>query len=268
MSEDKPALFDLPRDGYALYYRDSDHAYRKVNPKGLPGIRWPGASTVAKAFPDSPDGLMYWVEKMSLEGVAKLSEARRTVPTNPQALRSTLEKHGLRWPQLRDSAAERGTNVHERMVEALARNEGTPDLDVLSEDEQGYGQAMMKWWLDRKPDVTHFEQCVLSLEHGFAGRFDLRCTLGNPRDARYQGIGIVDAKTSKRPYRSDHIQLRLYDIAAKECGIGEQEWLMVLQLCPDGTYVEHFCAATEAQALQTLDIYNEAKQLEREMKAA
>jgi hypothetical protein len=266
-----PRRVDLPREGYTLFVKtkpgDNHGAYHPANDKGKPGLRCPGMSTIGGAFPDDKRGLMYWVESMSLEGVARLSAAQISVPSDPYALRGILEQRGLRWEQIRDKAAERGTNIHVRVLEALARGDEIPDLADLEPDEQGYGQAVFRWWEHRKPSPLQVEQEVLSVEYRCAGRFDLRCIIEAPTE-RCHGTGIVDLKTAKRPYASDHIQLRGYDIAARECGIGEQDWLMVLQVCPDGEYVEHYCAAEREDFMLALRSYEAKKRVDRAMKAA
>lgn len=260
---------ELPEPDFVVWVREYArwHAYHPANAKGMPGRRCPGASTLGDAFPDSKRGLMYWVENMAMEGVVRLHLAGEEIPSDSFLLRQALERHGLRWEQIRDAAAEKGTNIHRRMVEALARGEEIPDLDELPEEQQGYGRAMFRWWRARNPEPTHAEQVILSLEHGFAGRFDVRCKIDAPMEFCH-GTGIVDAKTGKGVYRSSHIQLRLYEMAAEECGIGPSDWLMLLQLCEDGTYIEHPCAATREDALLAIQSYEAAKGLDKRMKGA
>jgi hypothetical protein len=267
-----PRRVDFPREGYTLFVKprpgSSHGAYHPANAKDLPGKQCAAVSTIAKAYPDRPDGLMKWTETMTLEGVARLRAADKFIPTDPYALRGVLEQNGLRYEQRRGAAADRGTKIHQLMFEALGRGDDVPDLDVLDPDEQGYGQAVFRWWEDRKPKPILVEREVLSLEHRYAGRLDLYGTIDAPPTDRFSGTGVVDAKTGKGVYRSDHVQQRLYELALKECGLGTCDWLMLLQLFPDGDYLEHYCVATEDDALLAIQAYEAAKRLDRNMKAA
>jgi hypothetical protein len=257
-------LVQLPEPGYALYWNEEQHAYRRANNRGGEGARMPAVTTIAKAFPDRPDPLMYWAERTTLEGVSRLSAAQRHIPDDPWALRKVLEGQELRWPQVRDKRAERGIRAHTLMLEALARGGAVPDLADLPEDERGYGQAVFRWWQKRKPEPINVEQIVLSKEHGYAGRFDLRCNITGTLQP-CSGTGIVDLKTGKGVYRADHIQLCGYDIAARECGIGAQHWLMLLHVRPDGSYAEHYCAAEEWHFMLALASYQAAKEVDKRM---
>src|SRR5206468_461315 len=110
-----------------------------------------------------------WVERLTLEGICRgLSE--EPVPADPHELRTALEALGLRWYQIRDEAAERGTNVHRQMLQALAAGGDVPDLDDMPPEQRGYGQAVLRWWAARDPEPLQVEQCVYASEHGCAGR--------------------------------------------------------------------------------------------------
>lgn len=269
-----PATGDLERtvfpNGSEVFYRDSDHSYwREAKPKA--GGKWSGSgrltgvSTLCGPYEFRPDSLLRWVERLTLEGVARGFQDQR-VPGDPHVLRQMLQNNGLRWEQMRDKASTRGTNVHELMLNALARGEDVPDLSDLPPEQRGYGQAVMRWWLDRDPQPFQAEQVVASLEHGFAGRLDLRCTIKN---ALRPGIGIVDAKTSNYLSTKGAVQVAGYDLGAVTSGFGERaEWLMVLQVKEDGTYREVYVDATHEDFLLSLRLYRRQAELSKVVRAA
>lgn len=248
-------LIELP-NGTRLYYVDADHAYWRCKDDGGRGKRLTGISTVSGPFDFRPDGLLAWVERLTLEGVAR-AFAGREVPSDPHVLRANLQSSGLRWEQLRDEAADRGTSVHMEILHALAAGDDVPPLDRLPEEHRGYGQAIMAWWVDREPEVLQAEQVVLSDEHGFAGRLDLRCRVH--RGVLAPELWVVDAKTGGFIPTKAHAQLAGYDLGATLSGLGEAaDRLVILQLREDGTYRELTAHATHKDFLNGLAVYRGA----------
>lgn len=266
----EPTLYELPREGYALFYKEDGHAYQRVNPKGKPGKRWTSVTTICNAHPDRPDGLMRWVEKLTLEGVARLASAEVGMPTDPHVLRYELEQHGLRWEQIRDAKGKIGKDIHLDVLEALAAGRDIPDLADLPAEQRGYGQAMLKWWLDRDPQPLSVEQIVLSLDHEYAGRLDLRAGVsGLLRDDPVDGeTWLVDIKTGKHIMPKFHIQAEGYELAADECGVGETDRRMIVHLKPDGTYNEIESVATAADFLRALASHRGKLDLDRRIRSA
>lgn len=259
-------LIELP-NGSALYYVDDNHSYWRCKPDGSRGQRLTGVSTVCSPLDFRPDSLMRWVEKLTLEGVAR-GFGGEAVPSDPHVLRQRLESKELRWEQIRDQAAQRGTDVHSLMLHALAKGDDVPDLDELPEEQRGYGQAVMKWWLDRKPQVLEAEQVVLSEAHGFAGRYDLRCVLsGGLEDGQ---TALVDLKTSGFVANKAHAQVAGYDLGAIESGISRvpSDVLLILQVAEDGTYREVRSCATHEDFLAALTVYRAAGRIGRDAGAA
>lgn len=257
-------------NGTEVFYRDRDHSYwRECKPKrggGLSGSgRLTGVSTLCAPMDFRPDSLMRWVERLTLEGVARGFNGK-TVPTDPYMLRQMLDNQGLRWEQIREDAAERGTNVHQQVLHALASGKEVPDLSQLPAEQRGYGQAVLKWWVDRAPVPTHAEQMVFSDQHGFAGTLDLRCTINDPLR---QGVGVVDAKTSSFISAKSLVQPAGYDIGVVDSGLGEKaEWLMILQLNEDGSYREVWSPATHEHFLNALAVYRNSGELNKAARAA
>lgn len=263
---DKGDLYELP-NGTRLYYVDANHAYYRCKPDGSRGQRLTGVSTVCSPLDFRPDALLRWVEKLTLEGVARGFHGE-PVPADPHVLRQRLESKELRWEQIRDQAAQRGTDVHALMLHALATGDDVPDLDELPPEQRGYGQAVMKWWLDRKPEVLEAEQVVLSEESGFAGRYDLRCVLhGGLEEGQ---TALVDLKTSGFVANKAHAQVAGYDLGAIESGIsdGPSDVLLILQVAEDGTYQEVRSCATHEDFLAALAVYRAAGRIGNAARAA
>lgn len=254
---DKGQLIELPNG--RLYFVEADHSYWRCKPDGGRGKRLTGVSTVCAPYDFRPDALLRWVERLTLEGVS-LGFHGETVPDDPHLLRQRLDQEGLRWEQLRDDAAERGTNVHEQTLHALAAGDDIPNLDELPPEHRGYGQAVLKWWMDRDPDPTHSEQVVLHDEHGFAGRLDLRARI---RKGPYKGaIALPDLKTSGFIATKAHAQVAGYDLGAvTSLDVEPADVLLVIQVGPDGTYTEVPVQATHEDFLVALDLYRRAARI-------
>lgn len=257
-------------NGESIAYRDGDHSYwREAKPKkdGYSGSgRLTGVSTLCGPYDFRPDSLLRWCERLTLDGVVRGFNGQR-VPSDPHMLRQMLQTRGLRWEQIRDEAGRRGTNVHELMLQALAAGEEVPDLSQLPEEQRGYGQAVMRWWLDRQPEPTHVEQVVASLEHGFAGRLDLRCKINDPLR---QGHGIVDLKTGGFLSAKAFVQPAGYDLGGLHSGLWDEacEWLLIVQVDDKGNYREVWSPATHDDFVDALRIYRRAAEFVKCAKAA
>lgn len=247
---DKGELIELP-NGSRCYWVEDGHAYYRCKPDGNRGQRLTGVSTVCAPLDFRPDALLRWVERLTLEGVSR-GFGGQEVPGDPHVLRQRLGGLGLNWEAIRDAASERGTNVHVQMLEALATGGEIPDLSTMPIEQRGYGQAVMKWWLDRSPEPLQWEQVVLDEENGYAGRFDLRCTMTTPFGPEIQ---LWDLKTSGFISTKAHAQVAGYDLGARASGIGPSEALWILQVHEDGTYTEIPAQADHADFLAALDVY-------------
>ena len=125
---------DLP-SGETIYFDPGAHAYFaeiRASDKSRGGFaqvresRLAGVSTVAK-FADPPgDGLLHWSVGLDQQGIAEMAAADAkaerdlTWLQDPQRIKARLQEQELRWTDVRDRAATRGTNAHERGIAALA----------------------------------------------------------------------------------------------------------------------------------------------------
>lgn len=163
--------------------------------------------------------------------------------------------------QVRDTAAARGTDVHDAL-EAWANTGIPPKPEDFDAEKHGYVRGLQAFLVDLGDAVEPVAQEIMvgSLEHRFAGRYDLRIRLTSPRrvickitDSRQErymkhatipeGEGIIDLKTSKYIYDTHYLQLEGYEGASVECGYEPSDWRAVLHVTPDGFYE---CARSRA----------------------
>jgi hypothetical protein len=179
------------------------------------GDRLAGASTIAKVLDPGTDALMVWAWRIG--------------------------KSGRNLHEVRDEAAERGTNVHERIFAALGRGEQVPSLAELAAHERPFGQGAFGFWRENRPKPLAVEQAVYHPMHGYAGRFDLLADLtAGPYAGRR---ALVDAKTKERKKDGsffdalgNHVQIAGYRAAAQINGFPRADVGLILYLLDDGSY--------------------------------
>lgn len=269
-------VHDLP-DGSVVYYDDDKHAYfGEINPSktakggyaGKQASRLTGASTIAKYLDANVDPLLWWAVGLDQVGIAELAEedmrADRDVTwlSSHELIKDRLKEEKRRWSDVRDRSAETGTNVHEQVFHALARGE-TPNLADRTEAERGFAQAVIRWWMENKPEVIAAEQVTVNYATGFAGRFDLLCEIDGERV-------LVDAKTREKGVdrKSDHVQLPGYEDANVACGIGSSDRQIVLVLRPDGFYNAVPCVGTRDDFQAALIACKAGKSLDKRLREA
>jgi hypothetical protein len=265
-------LIELP-NGEAIFYADAQHAYYRARYDGqgwVRSTRLTGASTLSKPFSFDSGRLLAWKERMTCEGVASVHARNLEWMRNggydewldwlnsSDSIRAALKEASLLADDARDRKATIGTNVHS-VLEGLAGVCPMPNVDELPDEEKGYARAVMRWWEERRPEVLNAEQFVYSAEHGYAGRFDLRYA-----DHIAEMTFLLDLKTSGFISPAHHVQLALYELAAKECGVGDSDVQIILKVKEDGTWQEIPCKATEADARAAIAVYRGAGRIERQ----
>lgn len=280
---DQVGRFELHRlpDGSEVFYDpDPAHAYYgEIKPSksakgGYSAVResrFVGVSTPGKTLDLNNDPLLWWAAGLDQQGIARLvtqtfqggGDPDLSWLTNPDAIKAKLSEEKLTWWHVRQATADRGTNVHEQILLALAQEERPPSLARLSDAERAYGQAAIRWWRDNDPIPLFAEQVTFSAEHRVAGRFDLLVEIDGERV-------LVDAKTREKGVarKTDHAQLAGYEMCNRACGIGPSDRQIALILKPDGDYEAVDSVGTEGDFLAALAAYRQAQDLDKRLRAA
>jgi hypothetical protein len=163
-----------------------------------------------------------WAAKVTREGVAQLVRegASQGAMSDQQQIADLLKSNGLGHNQQRDSAAERGTGVHE-FAQAIADGHDVTPINP-------YCKAFLSWWKKENPVVSFTEMTVYSVADGYAGTADLGTT-----------THLWDFKTAANPsrkaYESDYLQTAAYRRALRQM-TGANLGTGVLVLRENGTY--------------------------------
>jgi hypothetical protein len=257
------------------------------------GTRLWGISSVAK-MGEAEDAFgigSAWGFRVGYEGTHQLLAehgALRAAWEEPDDLRAMLQARGLTPWGTRDRAADRGNWAHD-LLEGLATDGSVPVVDGkwggVDEEYRGHGRAVLQWFLDYRPEFVATEVQVTSEEHGFAGRYDIRCKIDARRlldaveywlpedhDVRrwiewcaeheHALLCLVDLKTSKRIYPLSHfVQLEGYELASVEMGFPPTDARLVLNTHPDGTYEIGVGYADADDFLGYLAAYKQVKRI-------
>jgi len=170
---------DKPKPAPLFRYDDGgDRFYARVNDVD---VKWyPSVTRIIKATSPTPPGLIAWYAKHGVEGAN----------------------------QLRDDAAERGTQMHILFERYMAGQ--TIEMTALSEF---HSKALMSFDAFFRKDVAEVyavEMLLYSDRHEFAGTCDLVCKLNNGK------IAIVDFKSGSSVYDDYAVQLEMYRLAWNE----------------------------------------------------
>ena len=269
-------VHDLPSGG-RVFYRDSDHSYwRDVKRKrdGWSGTgRLLGVSTVAGTFDRMSDGLMDWACRLDRQGVAEIASLGMGCEDpgeilmaldflrSGESIGEALVESEATWRHVRDRAGTRGTNVHLHALHALATGRPTPDVDMMTEEEQGYARGVAKWWLDVLPKPLLSETVVADLDLGVAGRFDLVAVI------RGEHV-LVDAKTGNYLSAPAAVQQAGYLRLIEASGYPRPDRAMLLKLSADGSYLSVPVNAQDRDFELAVELYERRKVIDGEMRKA
>lgn len=254
-----------------------EHAYK------VEGVDVLGVSSVAKiGGADDAWGIASaWGFRVGYEGTWDLLDAllgdANPWPTKDD-LRAALKERKLTPWDTKDKAAERGSWVHD-LLEDLGQSGDVPDMKAFAEkhgaEAAGHAKSVLRFFLHFRPSFVGMEVQVASREHGFAGRYDVRCLIDarrlvpclDPVRRDYQaerireiarvadelelpmsGFGdrfvrgacalcLLDLKTSKSIYPTSHFpQLEGYEGAGVEMGFPATDARVVLNTWPTGEH--------------------------------
>jgi len=236
---------------------------------------------------DKP-ALPWWGMKIGVQGVLELIREGEIgklngnpVLTNggdyhvalPETVVALLTQHKLTVNHVRDKAGDRGTSVH-NALEVFLETGKMPDPSMYHDEQAGYITGLVGF-LDDVGSLCDVEAEVMvgSKDHGFAGRFDLRCLIGETelctnakketREFFPAGRVLFDLKTSSGVYESHHFQLSAYELASFECGYPETDYQAVVRVTLDGTYEVIRNRSTAEDFLAVKSVYDAMKQLKQ-----
>lgn len=260
------------------------------------GCAWkevPSVTTVLKCL-DKP-ALPWWGMRIGLKGVLALiadgflaldAEGRALVTVNatweyatPENVEQLLKERKLTTNHVVEQASTRGISAHDAF-EAWAAVGKLPDPSEHPPEEHGYLVALRAFCDDMGDawETGGVEVAVASVEHGFAGRYDLRGTITKDvtlvaRGLTKDGKGalkkgpettvvpagkklLIDLKTSKSIYNTHLLQLEAYEGASIECGYEPTDARAVLHVSEHGVYQFKRARATYEDFLAILHTYH------------
>lgn len=227
---------------HELQFMEKAHRYKMLTPKGV--LVWvPGVTTLIGGGIPKP-ALNPWYARMVAEFVdqnpLEVERLRSQPPVQHQGReRSALVDALCKVPtSKRDSAAERGTQIHALAEKVVAGDE----VAVPAEHEGevvGYAEFLDTWNIT--PVVI--EGRGANATEWYAGTLDLIAT-----SPHWDGIALIDLKTSNGVYGETAIQTAAYakfefylDENGQEQPMPEIEATYVAHITPHGTDLRPLC---------------------------
>lgn len=269
--------------GIEIYYQAGPKRLYRIgdrrDPLGL--IEVPSVSDVKGILEKQ---LSYWGYRCGVAASAHLLQdaathhlARKWLETedpdeiiakNAKGFTDLAKAHKLDPNNRKNRAGDRGTSVHDAL-EAWAERGVMPIPEVYPETERGYVRGLVAFLEESGIQAVRSEAMVGSLEHGYAGRFDLDAySVGNEvcvhltekgkgdrRAVIEPGLLRLDLKTSSNVYTEHYLQLAAYELAAVECGYEPSDDRVVVNVWPDGRYQAKVSKATAEDWLAVLGAY-------------
>lgn len=261
IAKERPAVeFASTPVGMEIRYEDAKHLYFLREGSPADPTEWrqvPSVSTILKVL-DKP-ALPWWGMKIGVAGVLELidkhglkpelSSVDEIVGVSGSPVKGLLTIHKLTVNHVRDEAGDRGTTVHDAF-EAWALRGTLPNPAEYSAEQKGYVRGLLAFLDDAVIEPTRTETIVGSLEHGFAGRYDLEATMGEcelvtfldekkeieTRSVIAAGEHLLDLKTSSAVYPEMFLQVEGYEGARIECGYAATDARAVIRVTADGRY--------------------------------
>lgn len=194
------------------------------------GWEYPGVTTILK--PWDKEGLLNWAANLEREAVIDAAlDVFQTAPSKVaglQAIRELIEAklgHSRQHVKKKEAAASIGTGAHSMIQWRLKKimGESPGPMPQIGVESTVAVMAWQKHWESAGITPLRIEQPVWSMEHGYAGQADL---IGI-RDGK---VGVVDLKTAKGLYPTNHMQVEAYARAVEETTGLEIEWAELWRL--------------------------------------
>ncbi len=240
--------------GLIVEYRDASHRYWLHHDGQRVAV--PSVTGVLKVL-DKP-ALIPWAEARGIMGAVRAVQLGEITPGDPDSSAnavSVVRSLGLGADAARDAGADRGTSLHDALEEYV-RTGRVPRHAEFPVEHRGYVRALCRWLIAASPEPSAVEVCVGSVAHGFAGRLDLRASVGG-RDL------VVDLKTNARGrvYDDPHFQAAAYVGALVECGHPEPDGALIVALGEDGEFEAVECAGAFEDFLGVLGVHHALRRL-------
>lgn len=204
-------------------YRDAEHRYQWNESDVLPSV-----TTIGKVL-DKSGPLVGWAKRITAEAaVSNATELPKWIEmAGPKGAADLLTKAA---DYKRDTAADLGSAIH-NIADRIVKGQ----VYSVSEEQQPFVDAYMKFIEDWKPEFLLVEAMVFSLAHRYAGTLDLVCRLNGE-------TWLIDIKTGKGVYPDYALQLAAYGYAEfvglpgdpTEYAIPDIERWGVLHVRPEG----------------------------------
>ena len=222
------------------------------------GEDWVSISTVAGII-DKGGALSGWAFNTAVEGFVELvATGWKVEGLSVEQVKEALKKAGATPWVKKDRAAERGTQVHEEVLEALGTGVDPEQVKQtvleLPDDVRGYGVGAFRWYEDEAPVPILVEEPVWSAKHRTSGTLDLFAARKDGRNV------LTDLKTSKAVYESHPVQLDGYGLCINELidegilDIPRPRAHSIVLSRPDGTYEEKFLPSDPGAFLNALEL--------------
>lgn len=254
--------------GFHIVFEDGEEAAdgtKKRRKYTVDGDRLVSITTVLGII-DKP-GLQWAAEKLTVAAAIELAREGE-LPLNVQGALSRMGARKLRFRQIWDSKATRGTVTHDDLVR-VAAGEEPRDLDSFPRDQRAFIRGVSGWYADYRPVIEQAELMVASPANGYAGRPDLFGTLPTLHpSAKF----LIELKTTEKlpryksgevkpPYPEHLIQLGGQEIARRESGYEASDFQAVLRVDAEGEFDLFVTIVKPESFLKVLDCYREVRGL-------
>lgn len=197
---------------------------------------------------DKGGGLLWWAQGVGVAGALELAR-EHGLDHSVDAMVDLLTQNQKTINHVKNKAGDRGQSVHDAF-EAWARTGHKPDPSIYPDEEKGYIEGLLAFLAD-VPSIEPLacEVLVASVEHGYAGRYDIRFRTSQEHEVVVKrtktkvtkrvlapGVFLGDLKTSKGIYASHARQLEAYEQASIESGYEPTDARGILHVSADGTY--------------------------------
>jgi hypothetical protein len=242
--------------GIIVEYSPAPRRFYRVN-----GEECPSVTTVLDCL-NKP--LSWHGMKIGVAGVIELvrshdldihnTSLEEIVGDKSKEIKGLLTIHKLSVNHQLKKDGDRGTSVHDAFEDFFV-NDTWPHPEIYPEAERPYVEGLVKfltdWELNSKFGVVEAQAEVMvgSLQHLYAGRYDLRCKWGggpmvtrtypkraNKVEELSAGRYMLDLKTSSGVYQSHALQLAAYEGASVECGYEPTDYQAVIHVTKTGEY--------------------------------